>query len=396
MTSFEVPGGRLLSPLPASLLQLVESEGWYSKSQKSSMLGVSKSEQSTEKGKLSVRKKGKNFKVNLRSKPEIEIQVGCSVKSNSSVSCDKSRRTDQPKKEKASLPDFSDNELREVVASSDARKPSDAGDHFFDLKIKKLKEVKLHKQKVDQHGTHIKGTSTSSSKNLNGENDKLAPPMADDRLFLSIDSSFHEERETNLREPGMKNPKKSIEALTSVENKKKPHYKGDHTVKRQNAVRSLQELNKNLSKESNRNSPRESKAVNEIKANEKISSEFSAPSNMLKKDTESFPVMENNTSSGDAAVAPLSHVVIEDNWVCCDKCQQWRLLPYGMDPLQLPKKWLCSMLYWLYVFLFFHKVFFFIYVNLVTLNCALIVSFYLSVSFSIFCCNFFNAYVGRG
>ncbi|XP_020232563.1 uncharacterized protein LOC109812911 isoform X2 [Cajanus cajan] len=46
-----------------------------------------------------------------------------------------------------------------------------------------------------------------------------------------------------------------------------------------------------------------------------------------------------------SAVAP-PQVILED-WVCCDSCQQWRLLPYGMKPDHLPDKWLCSMLNWL-------------------------------------------------
>ncbi|KAK4777167.1 hypothetical protein SAY86_005855 [Trapa natans] len=45
-----------------------------------------------------------------------------------------------------------------------------------------------------------------------------------------------------------------------------------------------------------------------------------------------------------ASVAPF---VIQENWVCCDKCEKWRLLPVGKDPSSLPKKWLCSMLDWL-------------------------------------------------
>ncbi|KAJ6413991.1 hypothetical protein OIU84_006742 [Salix udensis] len=39
--------------------------------------------------------------------------------------------------------------------------------------------------------------------------------------------------------------------------------------------------------------------------------------------------------------------LIEENWVCCDKCHKWRLLPYGTNPDQLPQKWLCTMLDWL-------------------------------------------------
>lgn len=40
-------------------------------------------------------------------------------------------------------------------------------------------------------------------------------------------------------------------------------------------------------------------------------------------------------------------VIIQDNWVACDKCGKWRLLPYGVLPKDLPKKWMCTMLNWL-------------------------------------------------
>lgn len=49
----------------------------------------------------------------------------------------------------------------------------------------------------------------------------------------------------------------------------------------------------------------------------------------------------------DTAPAATAPVVIADNWVCCDKCQKWRLLPPGTNPNSLPEKWLCSMLDWL-------------------------------------------------
>ncbi|XP_043708748.1 cysteine-tryptophan domain-containing zinc finger protein 7-like isoform X2 [Telopea speciosissima] len=58
------------------------------------------------------------------------------------------------------------------------------------------------------------------------------------------------------------------------------------------------------------------------------------------------PLMENRPVSD--AVHPLPpSVVIKENWVGCDKCQKWRLLPFGMEPTVLPEKWLCSMLNWL-------------------------------------------------
>lgn len=37
----------------------------------------------------------------------------------------------------------------------------------------------------------------------------------------------------------------------------------------------------------------------------------------------------------------------KDLWVCCDKCQKWRLLPLGTSDEGLPEKWVCSMLDWL-------------------------------------------------
>ncbi|XP_052205360.1 cysteine-tryptophan domain-containing zinc finger protein 7 isoform X2 [Diospyros lotus] len=53
-----------------------------------------------------------------------------------------------------------------------------------------------------------------------------------------------------------------------------------------------------------------------------------------------------NGSISDAAPGTLGPLVKED-WVCCDKCQKWRLLPVGTNPESLPEKWLCSMLDWL-------------------------------------------------
>lgn len=40
-------------------------------------------------------------------------------------------------------------------------------------------------------------------------------------------------------------------------------------------------------------------------------------------------------------------VSIQDDWVQCDKCQTWRLLPHDIKPDNLPKRWLCTMQTWL-------------------------------------------------
>lgn len=46
-----------------------------------------------------------------------------------------------------------------------------------------------------------------------------------------------------------------------------------------------------------------------------------------------------------AVVAPMP--VLLDNWVACDKCEQWRLLMPHVNPDLLPKKWRCKMMDWL-------------------------------------------------
>lgn len=45
--------------------------------------------------------------------------------------------------------------------------------------------------------------------------------------------------------------------------------------------------------------------------------------------------------------AILDPIVVQDKWVGCDRCQKWRLLPYGTKSEELPEKWICSMLNWL-------------------------------------------------
>lgn len=52
------------------------------------------------------------------------------------------------------------------------------------------------------------------------------------------------------------------------------------------------------------------------------------------------------------AVQMGSHVTenaraLTDEWVFCESCEKWRLLPYEINPDGLPEKWLCSMQHWL-------------------------------------------------
>ncbi|WCJ23523.1 Cysteine-tryptophan domain-containing zinc finger protein 7 [Euphorbia peplus] len=74
------------------------------------------------------------------------------------------------------------------------------------------------------------------------------------------------------------------------------------------------------------------------------------PMNSLIEDVASVGISPGGNAlvSEVAPPVPASNpVYIEENWVCCDSCQTWRLLPQGTLPEHLPEKWLCSMLNWL-------------------------------------------------
>ncbi|KAA8548500.1 hypothetical protein F0562_000233 [Nyssa sinensis] len=80
-------------------------------------------------------------------------------------------------------------------------------------------------------------------------------------------------------------------------------------------------------------------------------------SGCLKFDTQSTsePFLKEDPNVGPprggiaSVLEPTSEapVVMEEYWVCCDRCQKWRLLPLGVKPEHLHEKWFCSMLDWL-------------------------------------------------
>ncbi|KAJ7977520.1 CW-type zinc-finger protein [Quillaja saponaria] len=55
----------------------------------------------------------------------------------------------------------------------------------------------------------------------------------------------------------------------------------------------------------------------------------------------------DDVGTGKGVPITVAPVVVEDQWVLCDKCEKWRLLPVGTNTDDLPEKWLCSMLNWL-------------------------------------------------
>ncbi|GMH07748.1 hypothetical protein Nepgr_009588 [Nepenthes gracilis] len=60
---------------------------------------------------------------------------------------------------------------------------------------------------------------------------------------------------------------------------------------------------------------------------------------------DNLPAEMASTSSAPAEENDLGYEA--DNWVQCDRCCKWRLLPYDINPDSLPQKWICRMLNWL-------------------------------------------------
>ncbi|MCO5574479.1 hypothetical protein L7F22_028264 [Adiantum nelumboides] len=69
----------------------------------------------------------------------------------------------------------------------------------------------------------------------------------------------------------------------------------------------------------------------------------------------SSPPLEMSVSPPACSELPTPSVyartirVIQQEWVSCDNCEKWRLLPPGLGSAELPAKWTCKSLYWLYV-----------------------------------------------
>ncbi|XP_078435346.1 CW-type Zinc Finger isoform X2 [Wolffia australiana] len=364
MTCFPVPDGSFLSPLPESILRLVENQRIYLKNPKLGELNAFEG-----KGNLLERKKVKSMKDKTMSAEVPDSSQKEKQMSKPEALYDKSEKQmpdrvgNQSKnsfaEEKPSLHDLSDDELLDVVASPNTRRIDEIGAGCLDIKgkeslktssaDKKLEDEKLNKQKI---GLCIDD-----------------PNLQSDRSLRPHVSNFTEDGEMGLQELGTKRKPKQCEISQKESiDKKKIHSKGDISAKKQAVVKSQKTSIKSLSKETQKDLSLEPKAAKTGRKADPTESPFgerikqsgaidkSSDNPSMKKaeypppfnsteNRQEFSMTSNNPSFVDATSA--LHVVIEDNWVACDKCQQWRLLPYGMDPAQLPKKWLCTMMDWL-------------------------------------------------
>ncbi|KAJ6790533.1 Uncharacterized protein M6B38_248990 [Iris pallida] len=158
----------------------------------------------------------------------------------------------------------------------------------------------------------------------------------------------------NLRAPS---------SVVSKEKKKSSHaLGGDHSEKKSKRPKSRKEMSRSHSREPQGEVVRiidDERVGNRTKLPEPFMfTEESKEKPGIKKDDNNgiseqlanAPILAPSIGAGptsDAAPSLHAPVLIKENWVQCDKCLTWRLLPYGADPDNLPKEWECNMQIWL-------------------------------------------------
>ncbi|WOK93578.1 hypothetical protein Cni_G02278 [Canna indica] len=185
--------------------------------------------------------------------------------------------------------------------------------------------------------------------------------------------------QTNSKSNGMLLKDNVVEksSTTRKEKKKNSHAKSNHPVKKSKGLKSHEDLSEPCIRESHGSINLDAKAKNlengvgsfnhpKVKQKSfKRNHEDPMISTQTFNERSGSKEVENPRASGgflseplsaplissasatDATVAPQAPVVIEENWVQCDKCHKWRLLPYGTITAQLPSHWQCKMLDWL-------------------------------------------------
>lgn len=209
-------------------------------------------------------------------------------------------------------------------------------------------------------------------------NQKAVLHEQDTTLHLGEDQPFLGQKKKSKGSHGtlaMEVPKESLKVGSSVLPKIKKNIHMDNSASNSDSeIKSRMDLGRtnihrdffgDLEEKENQMDQLEVPSENKLKDGRMVTKSFSAIDNATKEGpsankldkqstSESYPIVASNvvpcsesgliSDSGPATVAP---VVIKESWVGCDKCQKWRLLPYGTDPDYLPDKWLCSMLNWL-------------------------------------------------
>ncbi|KAF8392615.1 hypothetical protein HHK36_022962 [Tetracentron sinense] len=446
MTSFHVPGGLLLSPVPNSLLRLTENEKLQrdsrsgtvcKRSHESSVMLVDESASIRgdrkvfgERKTKSVEKIGSLVELNgngkdaeddnsalLGKEKDIETPAGNKLVSNalklpplSNSKCtvgdtakgigkasDISREVNKGAwKDKFFSSDFEKGEAFESTSIHDVSsvenqnaKISSAEEVWEDKKASSHKDVSADDRRKDGKGKGDKSYDpfkavpgvSKRSKDLKVGRKATSHEQDGMNLYHSVEQPSYGGKKKSKGSQIDGTPKESLRVGSAVPNdKNKSTHVGDYPSKgKVDDINLRQELRKakgryrdlfgdvkfeqaekrtDLLKTPSKERPKDSK-LEVVEKEMHAFTEKSKERSSVKKDDNSLTSvaylktapniasLTGNTPVSDAAPALGPPLVIEENWVCCDKCQKWRLLPFGTNPNHLPKKWLCSMLNWL-------------------------------------------------
>ncbi|XP_062087465.1 cysteine-tryptophan domain-containing zinc finger protein 7-like isoform X2 [Humulus lupulus] len=273
------------------------------------------------------------------------------------------------------------------------QKPSSAGKGLVDGKESSINEISalLHKGgqlkedkgldliKADSNATKARKTSNTEAIDSSKQKSKKAPSKEQDntRLLHGMENPVPGEKKKLKGSHGSSSalvPKESLKAGSLMPKTKKgtnmdtfvSNSDGENVKSRKDIGKTMDTYKDFFGELDEEDNPMNSLAdPYEDKPRESVGFAKSTPAiNGLTKErlsgkkiekpsmSEANPLTASSPRSGngffsDAAPPTGPPELIQENWVCCDKCQQWRLLPFGTNPEDLPEKWVCSMLDWL-------------------------------------------------
>ncbi|PWA91451.1 Zinc finger, CW-type [Artemisia annua] len=388
MTSFPVLGG-LLSPLPYDLLCLTEKE----KREDSSCGSVYKQSQETP---FTVKKSESKVDRNIFSekKPKIENNIA-SVEArkkeavNDNLSCgDISNALKLP-----FLSDTHDNVLDfrkgttlkgepSVVPKEESQDPVSTHDDF---RVEKPYKKNGNVNSDEKHsGFPIKSGSDVSKGGSKIHDTELVKPLKQkaahkatshekDNMKLATSSSGGKKKSKGSQslENGIQSvevPKAGFKSESSSKNKNNTHGSKVDDLKNNGKVRETykdffgelypeHEDDEDMAVEEKPfiDRPKDCNVAEKGSLESNVSSKESKirkkgpkPSSLVYPGVGPGPTQQLVSASGNGLpVLDAASAAGEDLWVCCDRCEKWRLLPPGLNPGNLPEKWLCSMLDWL-------------------------------------------------
>jgi CW-type Zinc Finger len=358
MTCSLVPGGFLLSPIKGCFLNFsVKGTPMLKVAHKTPQI-LAKSNRPTKEAKAH---KSKNSRPGERKNIHSDTKV---LKESPAL----------PSKEQTSAIDLVQEKVELVEGyQSYASKSAENEDANPEVKPK-LKSIKGDKKSVDSNKEKFKDSfpfdtqrknkseskkklsiSKADSVESNKNGDQYAGPSNAMKSFLEVGNAAEVKVQPQYDEKRVQKDKQSSNS-TSTDRKK-----GSVLRSKKSDTLSRNELEKEFTHEYSEEhlSEKKKKSASMKIQNEK---DFTSLRESLPKERpsntrfEKEPAMDvkvnpvpgpGNLITAEPLLAPIPPMEIKENWVGCDKCHKWRLLPYWTNPNSLPKKWHCKLLDWL-------------------------------------------------